>query len=426
MNDILSLNQFLVYSHTVYELFDTAKNVYYDWLGNAHHSNSGSEMGSLDIKDGFMQHKLDQFTSRTNLNYLINSQFQIESNTVFSHYNRKTNDDEFNLNGTNYNKLITNLALNSRLFDRKLESNTQIKYLYSFLSGNYNSSDDPTTIIVNDKDISNSGWSFSQALKYNINPKHFVRISYENTYRLPEQNELFGDNNFVLANYGLKPEKSSNFNLGYVYDSRMLRVEFNSYYRNTRQLIRLKDINQYQAKFLNLDNVKGVGVELELTYRPTRNFFMSGNITWNDYRLRSSDDPALSNQHYKNARIANMPFYYSNVSLSYNLKDMLKLGADLSLFWDYSYVHQYYLDFIEKQFEPDGFLGLWGHSKINTSRIIPVQHLHSLGFVYTRDLGENNISLSAEVKNLFNAEIYNEFKMQNPGRNFRVKVTYSF
>lgn len=422
----LSLNQFLVFSQIDFELFDKAKNIQYDWLGNSHTNNSGSEMGSLELKDGYLLHQLNQFTSRTNLTYLLNSQFQVESNTVISHYNRKTNHDDFNPNGTNYTKLITNWALNSRFFNRKLESNTQIKYLYSFLSGNYNASEDPTQILVNDKDVSNYGWTFSQALKYNINSNHFLRISYENTYRLPEQNEIFGDNHFILANYKLQPEKSSNINFGYVYDAQKIRLELNTYYRNTKELIRLKDINQYQAMFLNLDHVKGFGVEFEATYKPTKNFIMAGNITWNDYRLSSSNDSSLNNQHYKKARIANMPFYYSNVSFSYNLKDLLKLSTDLSFFWDYSYVHQYYLDFIEKQFEPDGFLGLWGSSKINTSRIIPVQHLHTLGIVYTRDLKKNNISFSAEVKNLFNNEIYNEFKMQSPGRNFRLKLTYSF
>lgn len=426
LDNRLSLNQFLVYSRINYELVDRAKNVSYDWLGQQHHTSSGSEMGSLELKDGILLHKMSQFTSRTNLNYLINNDFQIESNTVYSHYNRKTNGDDFNPDGTDYSKLISSLALNSRFFDRKLESNTQIKYLRSYLSGHYNSSDDPSNLVISTKDVSSSGVSFSQALKYSFNSKNFVRISYENTYRLPEQNEIFGDNNFILANYDLKPEKSQNLNLGYVYDSRMLRLELNTYYRNTKELIRLKDINQYQAKFLNLDHVKGLGVEFEVTYHPTKNFVLAGNLTWNDFRLESSKDNQLNGQHYKKARIANMPFYYTNLSFSYNLKDLLHLSTDLSFFWDYSYVHQYYLDFIEKQFEPDGFLGLWGHSKINTSRIIPVQHLHSLGFVYTRDLGKNNISVSAEVKNLFNSEIYNEFKMQSPGRNFRVKLTYGF
>ena len=86
----------------------------------------------------------------------------------------------------------------------------------------------------------------------------------------------------------------------------------------------------------------------------------------------------------------------------------------------------YYLDYIEKQFEPDGFLGLFGNSKINTSRIIPNQHTHNLGFIYVRDFSKQSVSLSAELKNAFDENIYNEFKMQSPGRHFRAKITYSF
>lgn len=422
----LNLNQFLVYSEIDFELFDLAKNKYYDWKGQVHTTNSGSEMGNLQMKDGYMLQTLKQFTSRTNLNYFINPNFQIESNTIFSYFNQKSSLDAFNPNGTDYNKLIVNLGVNSRFFDRKLESNSQVKYLYSLLSGNYNSSIDPNFIEINQKDIKSNGLSFSQAIKFNINAKNFVRASYENTYRLPEQNELFGDHNFIVSNYHLKPEKSHNLNLGYVFDSKTLRFEVNGYFRKIKDLIRLKSLNQYQAIFLNLDHVKGVGIELEAVYRPTNNFVMLGNLTWNDYRLESSNDQMLNNQHYKNARVSNMPFYFTNLSFTYNLKDILNLSTDLSVFYDYSYVHQYYLDFIEKQFEPDGFLGLWGTSKIHTNRIIPVQHLHSLGFVYTRDLGENNISLSAEIKNLLNYKIYNEFKMQSPGRNFRLKLTYTF
>src|SRR5699024_8507104 len=126
-------------------------------------------------------------------------------------------------------------------------------------------------------------------------------------------------------------------------------------------------------------------------------------------------DKYLNNQHFKDARVANMPVYYGNISAAYNLKEALNLTTDLSFFWVYFYVHQYYLDYIEKQFEPDGFLGLFGKSKINTSRIIPNQHTHNFGFIYVRDFEKQSVSFSAELKNVFNEEVYNEFKMQSPG-----------
>lgn len=422
----LSVNQFLVYSQINFEIFDLAKNVNYDWKGVAHPANSGSEMGNLLLDKGYLENNFKQFTSRTNLNYLISDNLQIENNTVFSHYNRTSNVGDLSLNGTNYDKLITNFALNAQFFDEKLESNTQVKYLFGNFAGEYDASDNPMEQNIVDKEVVNTGLSFSQALKYNINDKSYMRLSYENTFRLPEQQELFGDNNFIVANYELTPEESKNLNLGYTYSTDTYGFEINTYYRDTKNLIRLKDLNQYQAMFLNLDNVKGLGVELQANYEPVEDLRLSGNLTWNDFRLQSSRDKFLNNQHFENARVANMPFYYGNLSASYNIKELLKLSTDLSFFWDYSYVHQYYLDYIEKQFEPDGFLGLFGNSKINTSRIIPNQHTHNLGFIYVRDFSKQSVSLSAELKNAFNENIYNEFKMQSAGRHFRVKVTYSF
>lgn len=422
----LSVNQFLVFSQIYFEIFDLAKNVYYDWKGVAHPTNSGSEMGNMLLDKGYLENNFKQFTSRTNLNYLINEYFQIENNTVFSHYNRKSNVGDLNLNGTNYNKLITNFALNSQFFDRKLESNTQFKFLLGNFAGQYNASENPLEENIINKDVVNTGLSFSQALKYNVNAKSYVRLSYENTFRLPEQQELFGDNNFIIANYELTPEESRNMNLGYTFAAETYGFEINTYYRDTKNLIRLKDINQYQATFLNLDNVKGFGVELQAHYEPLDNLRLSGNLTWNDFRLQSSNDSYENKEHFKNARIANMPFYYGNFSASYNVKEVLNLSTDLSFFWDYSYVHQYYLDYIEKQFEPNGFLGLFGNSKINTSRIIPNQQTHNFGFIYVRDFSKQSISFSAELKNVFNEDVYNEFKMQSPGRHFRAKITYSF
>ncbi|MGV8815289.1 MAG: TonB-dependent receptor [Gelidibacter sp.] len=422
----LSVNQFLVFSQIYFEIFDLAKNVYYDWKGVAHPTNSGSEMGNMLLDKGYLENNFKQFTSRTNLNYLINEYFQIENNTVFSHYNRKSNVGDLNLNGTNYNKLITNFALNSQFFDRKLESNTQFKFLLGNFVGQYNASENPLEENIINKDVVNTGLSFSQALKYNVNAKSYVRLSYENTFRLPEQQELFGDNNFIIANYELTPEESRNMNLGYTFAAETYGFEINTYYRDTKNLIRLKDINQYQATFLNLDNVKGFGVELQAHYEPLDNLRLSGNLTWNDFRLQSSNDSYENKEHFKNARIANMPFYYGNFSASYNVKEVLNLSTDLSFFWDYSYVHQYYLDYIEKQFEPNGFLGLFGNSKINTSRIIPNQQTHNFGFIYVRDFSKQSISFSAELKNVFNEDVYNEFKMQSPGRHFRAKITYSF
>lgn len=420
----LALSQFLVYSKIDFELFDKAKNVFYDWNGEAHSTTSSSEMGNLVVKNGHLLNTLKQVTSRTHLNFLLSDEFQVESNTVYTSYTKESNIEQ--TSKTFYDKLITTLALNASFFDKNLESNTQIKYLYGKIRVKSNLLDYMSLTSIGDKNINTKGFSFAQAFKYSLNKNHYIRVSYENTYRLPDQEELFGDNNFIVANYGLEPEKSNNLNFGYTYSVNKFQIELNTYYRDTKDLIRLKDLNQYQATFLNLDHVKGIGIELDGFYKPLQNLLITANLTWNDFRLQSSKENILNNQHYKKARIANMPFYYTNVGISYNFKEISPILGDFSMYWNYSYIHQYYLDFIEKQFEPDGFLGLWGKSKINTNRIIPVQHLNNVGTVYQKKIAKNNLAISAEIKNIFNYDIFNEFKMQSPGRNYRLKLTYSF
>jgi len=422
----LSVNQFLVYSDIDFEIFDPAKNIYYDWKGEKHSSHSGSEMGNLLLENGYLHNNFKQLTSRTNLNYLINNYLQVENNTVYSHYNRTSPVDPMDNNGTIYDKLITTFALNAQFWDQRMESDTQVKYLLGNFSGRYNDTENPLEVNIVDKKVINTGLSFSQALKYKLTSKSYLRLSFENTFRLPEQQELFGDNNFIIANYNLTPEKSKNLNFGYSYNNKKFGFEVNTYYRNTENLIRLKDLNQYQATYFNLDNVKGLGLEMQANLEPLPHLLLTGNLTYNDFRLQSSRDKYLNNQHFEDARVANMPFYYGNLSANYNFKELLKLSTDLSFFWDYSYVHQYYLDYIEKQFEPGGFLGLFGNSKINTSRVIPNQHTHNFGFIYVRDFSKQSVSLSAELKNAFDEDVYNEFKMQSPGRHFRVKIMYSF
>src|SRR5699024_1796436 len=281
-------------------------------------------------------------------------------------YLRRTADDLQKRNAkthVDYNRLILGLGYQYKLLDNRLEGLSQVKYLYSNARGR----------VFNEirqeieKPTNNTGVSFSQSLKYNFYNGLMLRTSVENTFRLPDQNEIFGDNTFVMPNLSLKPEKSTNFNLGLRYrKSSKYSLELNTYYRNTKDLIRLKDITQFTSVFLNLDKVKGYGIELEGSYSPLERLELSGNLTYNEFRFQGSNDNISENEHFKNARVSNMPFYFGNAMMTYYLDDFIKKEDHFQLYWSYSYVHQYYLDFIEKQYEPDGFLGLFGNSKINT------------------------------------------------------------
>ena len=51
--------------------------------------------------------------------------------------------------------------------------------------------------------------------------------------------------------------------------------------------------------------------------------------------------------HFKDARISNMPFYYGNLGVEYTFNNVLGKNNILRAYWNYSYVHQYYLDYIK-------------------------------------------------------------------------------
>lgn len=423
----LETSQFFVFSSIKSQLADTLKNTTFDWKGQPHKVQSGSEMGSVSSFDlPIIETRVNNFTYRGLLAYNFNDHHKLIFNAV-NMYLRRTADDLQKRNAkthVDYNRLILGLGYQYKLLDNRLEGLSQVKYLYSNARGRvFNEIRQEI-----DRPKNNEGLSFSQSLKYNFYNGLILRGSVENTFRLPDQNEIFGDNTFIMTNLELKPERSFNLNFGARYRrNSKYNLEANVYYRNTKDLIRLKDITQFTSIFLNLDKVKGYGVELEGAYRPWEKLELSGNLTYNEFRFQGSNDNISNNAHFKNARVSNLPFYFGNAMASYHLNQMINKKDELRLYWSYSYVHQYYLDFVEKQYEPDGFLGLFGQSKINTNRVIPIQQVHAVGFVWTVPIDKRRtISISTELDNIFNETIYNRFKMQSPGRNFSTKVTYDF
>lgn len=426
--DKLKVSHFLVYSQIHNALVDSTRNTYYDWKGVAHESVLGSEMGldMTNLEEPIIKTQLDNVTYRGLFSYDLGHKREIKLNIVNNYFTRISDDlNEYHAKSRlTYNRLITNLGYQYHLLENRLVGLSQVKFLSSSTRGElFNNLTGKYEVPVQ-----NSGWSFAQSLKYNTYNGWMVRASVENTYRLPDQMEIFGDNNFILPNITLKPERSFNVNFGLRYKpNRRYNVEVTGYVRNVKDLIRLKDVTQFQSVFLNLDNVRGYGIELEGMIRPMENLTLSGNLTYNEFRFKGSNAGIANNDHFINARVSNMPFYFGNATASYRFKSLFHKNDGLQAYWSYTYVHQFYLDFMEKQYEPDGFLGLWGKSKVYTNRVIPVQQIHSAGLVWTMDFQNFRIlAISAEINNIFDAAIYNTFKMQSAGRSFSVKASYEF
>lgn len=424
----LKLSQFLVFSSINYTLADPLKNGYYDWYGNKHESVSGSETG-MDLTHTASRRvdtRINNFTSRSLFTYTVNSGQKLVLNLINNSLQRRTDDlsRDNTKKDINFNRFIAGLGYEYHLFDNRAEGLTQIKFLSSKTTG---TEDDlmgaPVKITT-----STGSWSLSQSAKYQLFEDWMLRASIENTYRLPDQTEIFGDNVFIVPNFSIRPEKSLNINAGIRFERfSKISLEANTYFRSMKNMIRLKEITQFQAQYLNLDKVQGYGVELEGQIHVTSRFLLHGNLTYNEFRFKGSNNNFSDDSHFINARVSNMPFYFGNLGASYVFRNILKREDTTRVYWSYSYVHQFYLDFIEKQYEPDGFLGLYGQSKIYTSRIIPMQRVHAAGVVWSAFFRDNYMfSLSAEAENIFDAPVYNNFKMQSAGRSISAKITFEF
>lgn len=430
----LSLDQFLVFSSIDYALVDSVRNGYYDWLGERHEAVSGSEMGTdlSYLTEPIIHTRINNLTYRGLFTYRFNAKHKLVLNLIENYLYRIADDlSEFDSKTfITYNRIIAGLGYQFSLLDDQLEGLSQIKYLGSQTMGEIKdilyskgeSTDSERGVALN------NGFSVAQSIKYEAKYGVMFRASVENTYRLPDQLEIFGDNVFITPNLSLNPEKSFNVNgsIGYKHP-KWFRAEVSAYYRNTKDMIRLKDLTQFSAQYLNLDHVTGYGIELDVAVFPVKNLEISGNLTYNEFRFRGSSDELAQDKHFIDARVSNMPFYFGNARVSYQFDRVFTKKEKLNIYYSYSYVHQYYLDFIEKQHEPDGFLGLFGHSKIFTDRMIPIQHVHSAGLVWWITLPKERVlSLGVEARNFLDAKIYNNFRIQSMGRSFSAKVSFEF
>lgn len=425
------IDQFASYSIVHTEQIDTLRGRY-DWYGNYHKpidSNVVGE-GSATLSDI----KIKTFISRTNLSYRINNHHKLVLNAVVQSSSQKGDDPygttipdsqgkEIDLLSlpSDYSKVIGALGYQSDFLNGRLHQNTQIKYFSSSSSGR---TVNLSTGRLNDKVVDNSTnkWGAATAFKWNIDRSSFVRTSAEMATRLPEQQEIFGDAAYLLPNFNLKPEQSTNINLGYVINKpNRFSFEFNGFYRITKNLISKELTGLLFSQNVNVERVNGLGIELDGSVFIFPWLRWNANATYQNFRLQHLNDPTV--KYLEGARLPNIPFFFANTGLRASFDRVFLKGDRFEVFYHYSYVHKYYLRYIPKDAEPSGFLGLFGKSKVNTKDVIPGQNLHSIGLSWM-PLSNGRWLLATEVKNIFDTAVYDNFRIQNAGRSIHFKVNF--
>lgn len=421
LHDKLTLNQFLAYSGLHGGTTDTAHG-YYDWFG--HFTYAESKKGELSDRGTLSSLHFHYFTSRTNVTYDLTPTQAINFNVVYNRFTRTGSDPygyTFKDGGdvlkspATYNKVIVAAGLTSYFLDKKLQNSLAGKFYHY---GTDASDADYLGNRVTTKNTNNAG-GFAEALRYNLSTHSSIQASVETALRLPDQDELFGDGNLKLSNFALKPERSTNINLGYKYARPgKMKAEVNAFYRNTKDLILLMPINFMYAQSQNVEKVKGIGLDADAGYQLRSWLEATGNFTYQDLRLVSPGNAATDK-----ARLRNTPYFFANAGLNARFKKVFGHKDKLQAYWYFSYVREYYVDYIPRKVEPSGFLGLFGKARIDAHNIIPDQQIHTAGFTYYPS-GEH-YAFGFEARNIFDTNVYDNFRIQNPGRSLSVKFSYS-
>lgn len=417
----LNWEQFFVASRLYSNTVDTAGG-HYDWYGNF--TPNASEKGELSNKGSLADIHYDYLLSRTGLSYSINPYNKLYANIVWNRFKRLGSDPLGNTFTTGkdvlatpatYRKVIAALALESAILPGRLDNNLVAKfyqYTTDATDGDYQGNPVHTN---NNK----SAWGVADGLKLTLTDHSFINLSVETALRLPEQDELFGDGHLKLSNFDLKPERSLNFNLGYKLElPQKWSMELNGFFRHTEDLILLMPINLIYAQSQNVDEVQGQGLDADLGVYITPWLQATGNFTYQNLRLKNTGYNTT-----EGARLKNTPYFFANAGLNGNWKGVFKKRDRLSAYWLFSYVREYYLSYIPKSVEPGGFLGLFGRADIDARNIIPDQQIHTLGLNYQPAAGRFSIGL--ELKDVFDTRIFDQFRIQNPGRNLSLKINYS-
>ena len=240
-----------------------------------------------------------------------------------------------------------------------------------------------------------------------------LKASYEHSLRLPMSRELLGNGTTVYANLRLRPENSHNLNLGLFGTLRpapghQLSYELNGFYRNVKDYIRLvvsetEGTSQY-------DNVPGVGIrglEGELRYTYADLLQIVANGSWEDARSMTRYYPDGKEMITYRNRIPNRPWLFANLEATLKRRNLLIPHSTVRLTYNFDFVRSFFLT--------------WeGYGSLDSKSRIPTQYRHDLSLSVSLCDERYNVSLSCN--NLFDRTLYDNYKLQKPGRAFFCKL----
>lgn len=243
-------------------------------------------------------------------------------------------------------------------------------------------------------------------IKLEILPQLAVKASYEHTVRLPLARELLGNGSTVYANLALKPEMSDNINLGLFGTFRSgqhtLFYEANGFLRYVDNYIQ-PQITEKEGtmQYTNEPAIYIKGIEGEVRYDWDKRLQVAGNISWQDARNRQRYKTDGKPSAIFNNRVPNRPWLFASAEAHYTFQNLLQKSDRLMLGADYQWVHWF-------------FLSWEGYGAADTKARIPEKNLFGANITYSWH--HDRYSVSLDCQNLFDETVYDNYRLQKPGR----------
>ena len=315
-------------------------------------------------------------------------------------------DDSFEPANDVLAKHIIGLSYNQSLFKGLLNNTFFLKDYINHLS--IEQTDIPT--VTGSREVqgssTNNNLGGGVGIRLQIMEPLAIKASYEHSVRLPLARELLGNGTTIYANVTLEPEKSNNWNLGFFgtlkNDSHTFSYEINGFLRRVDNYIQPQvSEKEGMMQYVNEPAVHIKGLEGELRYDWQQRLQVVGNVTWQDARdrqeFKSDGKPSVT----FNNHVPNRPWFYASTEMRYQFHHLFSKTDRLLLGIDYQWVHWFYLS--------------WeGYGALDTKARIPEKNIFGAMATYSWLNGRYNLSLTCD--NLFDRTVYDNYKLQKPGR----------
>lgn len=390
---------------------DTAYRIY-DWNGNY----TPASRNEINGRSRSMRHYNRPLTIfRGGVDYAINRHHSVSLNYLLNRTgnNRRDDIDEtFEPTKDVLTKHIIGLTYNQSFFDGRWESSVFIKDYINATSIEQNDLSWITGSDEVDKNSSKTYWGGGAALRYTLWDALSAKASFEHSIRLPLSRELLGNGTTIYPNLTLNPESSNNINLGFFGNwnpayGHSFYYEANGFFRFVDDFIQATvSEKEGMMQYENIPAVHIKGIEGEVRYSWKNSLRIMLNASFNESRdqkkYKTDGKPSAT---YNN-RVPNRPWLYSNADVSYTFHNLARKDDDLRIGYAWQWIHWYYLS--------------WeAYGAVESKSRIPTQNVSNINLTYSWMKQRYNVSL--ECSNLFDATVYDNYKLQKPGRSVFAK-----